>query len=329
MNTATPAPHRLCVAPMLDWTTPACRYFLRLICRRAFLYTEMIASAALTHGDATRLLAFHPHEHPVAAQFGGSDPAELARCAAQAAALGYDEVNLNVGCPSDRVQSGRFGACLMAEPALVARCVAAMRQAGVPVTVKTRLGIDDLDSYDFLAEFIGTVRAAGCATFVLHARKAYLSGLSPRENREVPPLMYERVHRVKREFPDLEIVLNGGITTLDEARRQLVNVDGVMIGREAYRNPWLLAQADRDLFDATAPIPTRLDVLDAYRPYLEQRLREGARLPELTRHLLGLFQGQPGARAWRRHLSTQAPRAGSDAGIIDAALREMQRRPAA
>ncbi len=306
---------------MLDWTTRHCRRFMRLLTAQALLYTEMVTTGALVHGDAARHLARDADEGRTALQLGGSDPQALAACAAAGEAAGYAEINLNVGCPSDRVQSGRFGACLMAEPALVAACVAAMRErVTVPVTVKTRLGIDELDSWEFLADFVAHVRAGGCRTLILHARKAWLSGLSPRQNRELPPLMYDRVHRVKAEFPDLEVVVNGGIVTLEQAAAQLSAVDGVMIGREACQNPWLLACVDGRLYGAAPVALTRAGVVAAYRPYVARELAAGTRLPELVRPLLGLFQGQPGARAWRRLLSERSPRPGAGVEVLDAAL---------
>ena len=307
---------------MLDWTDRHCRYFFRLLSRRVRLYTEMATTGAVLRGDRERLLAYDPAERPLALQLGGSDPDELARCARIAADFGYDEVNLNVGCPSDRVQSGRFGACLMAEPALVAECVAAMRAAvALPVTIKSRIGIDDRDSYEALTDFVGQAAAAGCAVFIIHARKAWLHGLSPKENREIPPLRYEVVHRLKRDFPELTVLLNGGLTSLDQAAEQLSWVDGVMIGRAAYENPYLLAEVDRRFFDSSAPPPNRHQVIQAFLPYIETQLQRGTPLHCMTRPVLGLFQGIPGARAWRRHLSEQAPRRGADAAVLEAALR--------
>ena len=313
--------HLLAVAPMLDWTDRHCRYFLRQLSRHALLYTEMVTTGAMLHGDRERLLAHDPAEHPLALQLGGSDPAELARCARIAAEWGYDEVNLNIGCPSDRVQSGRFGACLMAEPDVVAECVAAMRAAvDLPVTVKTRIGIDGRDSYEELVDFVRRVAAGGCAVFIVHARKAWLSGLSPKENREIPPLRYEVVHRLKRDFPALIVVLNGGLITLEQAEEQLRRVDGVMIGRAAYENPYLLAEADGRFFGASAPPPGRHQVVRALLPYLEAQLRAGTPLHRMTRPILGLFRGLPGARAWRRTLSERACRAGAGVEVVEAAL---------
>jgi tRNA-dihydrouridine synthase A len=298
---------------MLDWTDRYCRYFLRQISRRTLLYTEMVTTGALLHQDPARFLDFHPEERPLALQLGGSEPDALARCAGLANQWGYDEVNLNVGCPSDRVQSGRFGACLMADPGLVAECVAAMREASErPVTVKHRIGIDRLDSYELLTGFVTRVAAAGCTTFIVHARKAWLQGLSPKENREVPPLQYDLVHRLKRDFPALEIVINGGFRTLGQVEEQLEHVDGVMIGREAYQNPWILAQADTRIFDDDTPPPDRARIVQRMQGFAAEQQARGVPLHRVTRHMLGLFQGQPGARAWRRHLSENAHR--SDAG---------------
>jgi len=312
---------RLSVAPMLDWTDRYCRYFLRQISRRTLLYTEMITTGALLHRDPARFLDYHPDEHPLALQLGGSEPRELAACTRLADEWGYDEINLNVGCPSDRVQSGRFGACLMAEPKLVAECVAAMREAGSrPVTVKHRIGIDDIDSYDALLGFVGTVAAAGCKTFIVHARKAWLQGLSPKENREIPPLQHEVVHALKRDFPGLEFVINGGFKTLAQAERQLAGLDGVMIGREAYQNPWILAEADSRIYGDDNPAATRQAVARRMIPFIAQENARGIPVHRITRHMLGLFQGEPGARAWRRHLSEQAHRPGAGAELIEEAL---------
>ncbi len=296
------------VAPMMDWTDRHERYFLRLISRHVRLYTEMVTTAAIVHGPRDRLLAFDPAEHPVALQLGGSDPEALAECARIGVDLGYDEINLNVGCPSDRVQSGRFGACLMAEPDLVARCVAAMRAAvDVPVTVKHRIAIDDMPEWETLKGFVDTVSSAGCERFIVHARKAWLQGLSPRENREVPPLHYGLVHRLKAERPDLHISINGGIETLDAAAAQLAHVDGVMIGRAAYQNPFIMAEADRMFFAAEGEPPSRHAVVDEYCAYIARQTSAGVPLISMTRHILGLFNGSRGARAWRRYLSENAP----------------------
>ncbi|HEX7007194.1 MAG TPA: tRNA dihydrouridine(20/20a) synthase DusA [Alphaproteobacteria bacterium] len=312
---------RLSVAPMMDCTDRHCRYFLRLLSRRTLLYTEMIPTGAILRGDRDRFLGFDEREQPVALQVGGADPAALAECARHAAARGYAEINLNVGCPSDRVQAGRFGACLMVEPELVAECVAAMRAAApIEVTVKTRIGVDARDSYDDLASFVRRVRDAGCRTFIVHARKAWLQGLSPKQNREIPPLRHDVVHRLKRDFPELGIVINGGIATLDDAAAHLAHVDGVMIGRAAYHNPYLLAAADRVLFGETRAAPGREAVVEAMIPYAAEQRARGVPLSAITRHMLGLFNGEPGARAWRRTLSEQAHRAGAGVEVIERAL---------
>jgi len=316
--------HRLCVAPMMDWTDCHERYFLRLISRHTLLYTEMAATGAILHGDRHRLLGYHPAEHPLVLQLGGSDPAALAQCARIAEDWGYDEINLNVGCPSDRVQSGRFGACLMAEPALVARCVAAMQAAvTIPVTVKTRIGVDDRDSYEELAGFVDGVAAAGCRTFIIHARKAWLHGLSPRENRDLPPLRYDVVHRLKVDFPMLEVIINGGLTSLEQAADHLTQVDGAMIGRAVYHNPYVLAEADRRFFGAADPPRSRHQIVARWLPYVADQLTEGTPLAAMTRHILGLFQGLPGARVWRRCLSENAHRPGAGVEVIEQALRRI------
>jgi tRNA-dihydrouridine synthase A len=305
---------RFSIAPMMDWSDHNCRYFWRLLTRQALLYTEMVTTNALIHGDRERFLHFNREEHPVALQVGGSDPAELARCARWAQDWGYDEINLNCGCPSDRVQSGRFGACLMAEPQLVADCVAAMvDQCDIPVTVKHRIGIDHMESYEELLDFVGPVAAAGCRVFIVHARKAWLQGLSPKENRGIPPLNYAWVYQLKRDFPQLAIVLNGGIQTLQECQSHLQHVDGVMLGREAYQNPWMLAAVDKVLFGMDNAAESRDDVIAALLPYTERQLARGASLNHITRHILGLYQGVPGARKFRRHLSENAYR--KEAGI--------------
>jgi len=316
--------HRFSIAPMMDWTDRHCRYLLRLVTSRSLLYTEMVTTGALLHGDPERFLRYEDAEHPVALQLGGSNPAELAECARIGADYGYDEINLNVGCPSDRVQSGRFGACLMAEPDLVASCVAAMNDAvSVPVTVKTRIGIDDRDSWEDFAHFIRCVQAAGCDTFIIHARKAYLQGLSPKENRTVPPLNYAFAWRIKQEFPGLAIIVNGGIENLEQAETHLNKVDGVMLGRAAYHNPWLLAHVDARIFDDPHPVPTREAIVNSMIPYIERELKHGTSLKHITRHMLGLFQGMPGARHWRRHLSENAPRPDAGAGVVIGALERL------
>jgi tRNA-dihydrouridine synthase A len=312
---------RFAIAPMMEWTDRHCRFFHRLLTRRALIYTEMITTGAVLHGDRARLLAFDPAEHPVALQLGGCDPAALARCARIAEDLGYDEVNLNVGCPSDRVREGRFGACLMAEPALVGDCVAAMTAAvRLPVTVKCRIGIDDQDPEEALETLSRAAEAAGVAALIVHARKAWLDGLSPRENRDVPPLDYARVHRLKAAHPDLCIVLNGGIADLDQAAAQLERLDGVMMGRAAYQEPWRLIAVDPVLFGKAAPLPSPKGAAEALIPYIERELERGTRLHAITRHVLGLFRGVPGARAFRRHLAVEAVKPGATAAAFRAAL---------
>ncbi|PWC21694.1 tRNA dihydrouridine(20/20a) synthase DusA [Brenneria roseae subsp. roseae] len=312
---------RFSVAPMLDWTDRHCRYFLRQLSRHALLYTEMVTTGAIIHGKGD-YLAYNEEEHPLALQLGGSDPEALAQCTYLAEQRGYDEVNLNVGCPSDRVQNGRFGACLMGEATLVADCIKAMQdRVSIPVTVKTRIGIDDRDSYEFLCDFIQTVAVrGGCDTFIVHARKAWLSGLSPKENREIPPLDYPRVYQLKRDFPALTIAINGGIKTLEEAKIHLQYLDGVMMGREAYQNPGILAQVDRELFGEQAASPDIAAVVESMYPYIERELSNGAALGHITRHMLGLFQGVPGARQWRRYLSENAHKPGADAAVVERAL---------
>ena len=315
---------RLSVAPMMDCTDRHFRYLVRLVTRHTLLYTEMVTSAAIVHGRAHHLLDFAEEEHPIALQLGGSEPGELGRCARRAAERGFDEINLNVGCPSDRVRAGRFGACLMAEPDVVARCVEAMRAAsGLPVTVKTRIGIDDRDRYEDLAAFVESVAAAGCRTVVVHARKAWLSGLSPKENREIPPLRYDIVYRLKEDFSPLEIIVNGGVNTLDEAAAHNERVDGSMMGREAYRNPFVLADADRRVFGiGAAAAPDRREVAGRMLEYARREVESGARLHHVTRHMLGLFHATSGARRWRRHLSIEAARR-NDTAVIAEALREV------
>lgn len=306
------------VAPMLDWTDRHERYFLRLLSPNALLYTEMVTTGALIHGDKARHLDFHPNEHPIALQLGGSDPQELATCAQIGAQWGYDEINLNVGCPSDRVQSGAFGACLMATPPLVANCVAAMRDVvAIPVTVKSRIGIDEQDDYTDLHQFITTVAAGGCNTFIIHARKAWLQGLSPKENRDIPPLRYDIVYAIKRDFPHLSIVINGGIKTLADVQQHLQHVDGVMIGREAYHNPYLLAELDHALFGSDLPELNK--IIENFCIYAEIQLQKGIGLQSLTQHIMGLFQGMPGARQWRRYLSENAYKKGAGVEVIQRA----------
>jgi tRNA-dihydrouridine synthase A len=306
---------------MMDWTDRHCRAFHRLMTRHALLYTEMVTVPAILHGDRVRLLAHAASDDPVALQVGGSDPAALAEAAAIGEGFGYAEINLNVGCPSDRVQEGRFGACLMAEPELVAVCVAAMqRRVSVPVTVKCRIGIDEQDSEADLQRFIDTVARAGCSTFIVHARKAWLDGLSPKQNREIPPLDYDRVYRLKAAHPELTIVLNGGVEDLDAAARHLEHVDGVMLGRAAYQTPYILAEVDRRFFDAGASVPSRAEVIDGLIPHIERHLAAGGRLNNVARHILGLYHGQPHARAFRRHLSELAVKDGAGIEVLLEAL---------
>jgi tRNA-dihydrouridine synthase A len=305
---------------MMDWTDRHCRYFLRLLCPGAGLYTEMLTAAAIEHGDREHLLSFDSAEHPVAIQLGGSEPGLMARAAAHSAAAGYDEININVGCPSDRVQSGRFGACLMAEPERVARCYSAMQAAvDVPVTIKTRIGIDEQDSDDFLWRFVETLGAAGCRTFIVHARIALLDGLSPKENRCIPPLNYDRVTRLKAAFPELAIVLNGGVDSIETVDSLLDTFDGVMIGRRAYQDPFFLAQLEQRFLSGAEP-PPRRTVVERMLPYIERRLAEGERLNRITRHMLGLFANEPGARTWRRYLSEHAHQSHAGPETLLAAL---------
>jgi tRNA-dihydrouridine synthase A len=308
---------RFCVAPMMDWSDRHCRYFWRLMSRHTRLYTEMVTTGALIHGDRNRFLQFHNAEHPIALQLGGSDPKDLATGTRMATDYGYDEINLNCGCPSDRVQEGRIGACLMAEPNTVADCVSAMRTAtALPVTVKHRIGVDDLDSEEHLHHFVSTVAAAGCTVFIVHARKAWLQGLSPKQNREIPPLDYGSVARLKQTFPNLTIVINGGITSLRQSRNLLETVDGVMLGREAYHNPYILATVDQDLFGNTSPICSRDEVFDGFLDYCKDQLHRGVKLNHMTRHLMGLYAGQPGGRLFRRYLSDHATRPGAGIEVL-------------
>lgn len=324
MATDTVNAWRFCVAPMMDWTDRHCRYFLRQISRHARLYTEMICTQALIHGRPHRLLRFDASEHPVALQLGGADPDELSRCAEMGEQWGYDEINLNCGCPSDRVQEGRFGACLMREPEHVASCVRAMRAAtALPVTVKHRIGVDDSEDYPFMRHFVATVAAAGCEVFIVHARKAWLKGLSPKENREIPPLQYELVYRLKQEFPQLTIVINGGIRSLSACEAHLRHVDGVMLGREVYENPYLLAEVDQRLFADPHPIPTRHEIIERLKPYIARELAAGTPLGQITRHMLGLYRGQPGGRAFRRTLSEGVHHGGGTLELLDDALADV------
>lgn len=298
---------KVCIAPMLDWTDRHERFFLRLISQKVFLYSEMVTTGAILHGNRNKVLDFNSEENPIALQLGGSDPQALATCAKIGETWGYDEINLNVGCPSDRVQFGKFGACLMAEPNLVADCISNMQEnVKIPVTIKHRLGIDDLDSYELLFNFVETVSKTGCNIFIVHARKAFLKGLNPKENRDIPPLIYDQVYQLKQELPHLEIIINGGIKTLDDIKEHLKQVDGVMIGRAAYENPYILANIDQEIFGETYPIKTRCEILKEFLPYIEEQQRQGVHLKHISRHLLGLFQGQIGARMWRRYLSEHA-----------------------
>jgi tRNA-dihydrouridine synthase A len=320
--------HKVSIAPMMGWTDRHARYFLRLISRHALLYTEMVNTGALLHnrqmvGDQKRLLAHDMSEHPLALQLGGSDPIALAQCATMAEDAGFDEVNLNVGCPSDRVKSGHFGACLMADPSLVADCISAMMaKVEIPVTVKCRIGIDEMEGFEPLEHFVEIVSSGGCDTFIVHARKAWLQGLSPKANREVPPLRYDYVHRLKREKPGLTVVINGGIKTLETVLDELEYVDGVMIGREAYYNPYMLARVDLDIYqDTAAGISSREQIIEQMCEYIDREVARGVVLHSITRHILGLYQGCRGARAWRRHLSENAHTDDADSSVVRKALR--------
>jgi len=313
---------------MMDRTDRHFRYFMRQITRRTLLYTEMVTSAAILHGDLDHLLGFSPAEKPLALQVGGDNPQDLARCARIAEEFGYDEINLNVGCPSSRVQNGNFGACLMAQPQRVADCVAAMIAATrLPVTVKHRIGIDDLDRYEDMITFVRTVAAAGCQRFTVHARKAWLQGLSPKENRDVPPLRYGDVHRLKQDFPHLWIEINGGLTSLEQVRQQLQWVDAVMIGRAAYDNPYLFATVDRDFYGEAEPPTNRQAVVEAMFSYCDRWVAQGLKLNQITRHMLQLFAGQPGSRAWKRHLTENSCQAGAGSDVLRAALAQVSRQP--
>lgn len=318
------APSRFSIAPMLDLTDRHCRFFHRLLTSQTLLYTEMVTTGAIIYGKGD-YLSYNREEHPVVLQLGGSDPLDLATCAKIAQERGYDEINLNVGCPSDRVQNGMFGACLMGHADLVANCVAAMKEVvDIPVTVKTRIGIDEQDSYDFLYDFLQTIsEKGGCRDVTIHARKAWLKGLSPKENRDVPPLDYERAYQVKRDFPHLNVGINGGIKTLDEALEHLKYVDGVMMGREAYQNPYLLSQVDQRIFGLDIPVKTRQEVMKEMCEYIERQLSLGVYLGHMTKHLLGLFQGMPGARAWRRYISENAYKQGAGVEVVESALEKI------
>ena len=324
--TTRPEPsRRFSVAPMMDWTDHHCRFFLRLLSKHALLYTEMVTTGALLRGDHARFLRYHAAEHPLALQLGGSVPSDLAACAKMAEEAGFDEVNLNVGCPSDRVQNNMIGACLMAHPGLVADCVKAMRDAvSIPVTVKHRIGIDGRDSYAELCDFVGTVHDAGCQSFTVHARIAILAGLSPKENREVPPLRYEVAAQLKQDFPDLEIILNGGIKTLDACQTHLQTFDGVMLGREAYHNPYLLAAVDQQLFGCANPIIGRAEALRQLHPYIEQHLTSGGAMHHITRHVLGLGQGFAGARRFRQLLSVDIHKTNEPLLLLDQATQLLE-----
>jgi tRNA-dihydrouridine synthase A len=313
--------YRFSVAPMMDWTDRHCRVFHRRMTRRARLYTEMLTTGAILHGDRKRLLGFDTSEHPVALQLGGSDPRDLATAAGIGEDFGYDEINLNVGCPSDRVKDGRFGACLMAEPELVAKGVAAMKRAvKIPVTVKCRIGIDDQDSETALDRLARGVIAAGADALIVHARKAWLNGLSPKQNRDIPPLDYDRVYRLKVAMPDVPVIINGGIGSVAEAKQHLAHVDGVMLGRAAYQDPWRLLNVDADLFGEPAPHAGMKDVFEAMMPYIEDQLAQGARLHSMTRHFVGAFHGVPGARAFRRHLAENGVRQGAGVNVLRDAI---------
>lgn len=331
-KTASVVPHRLMtnkildrkfsLAPMMDWSDRHCRYFWRLLTQRAVVYSEMVTTGALIYGDAHRHLEYNNEEHPIALQLGGSKPEDLAKACKWGEQYGYDEINLNVGCPSDRVQNNMIGACLMAHADLVNTCLTAMREActQADVTVKHRIGIDDLDSESFLHDFVGEVSQSGCKTFIVHARKAILQGLSPKENREIPPLNYERVYRLKKLFPNLEIIINGGIKTIKECQEHLEHVDGVMIGREAYQHPWLLAEVDTAIYQEQSSLQTRHDIVRAMYPYIERQLAGGQKLSYITRHMLGIFHGQKGGKQFRRYLSENAHKPGADSAVLEQAL---------
>ncbi len=319
---------RFTLAPMMEWSTSDCRTFWRLLTKKAVLYSEMVTTGALLHGDKARFLDYNTCEHPLALQLGGSNPNDLAECSKIAEGWGYDEVNLNCGCPSDRVQNGMIGACLMAEPELVAECIATMQNAvKIPVTVKHRIGIDDMEDYEGLVNFVSTIATTGCHTFIVHARKAWLKGLSPKENREVPPLQYDKVYQLKRDFPHLEIIINGGITTLEQSKQLLEHVDGVMLGREAYANPYLLAEVDQQIYGVSRPIISRQEVMEGFIAYCEEQLAKGARLNHLTRHILGLYHGMPRARQFRRILSEQAHKPGAGIDVVKQALEVLNEVP--
>jgi len=314
---------KFCIAPMLDWTDRHCRYFLRLISQHAMLYTEMLTTGAIIHGDSDYHLKMDAFEHPVALQLGGSNPQDLATAAKMAAQYPYAEINLNCGCPSDRVQNGMFGAVMMKDAQITADCVAAMREAvDVPVTVKHRIGVDDYDSYEFLRDFVGTVAQSGCEVFVVHARKAWLKGLSPKQNREIPELNYASVYQLKKDFPQLDIIINGGVTTIEQSLQHLQHLDGVMVGREAYSNPYLLATVDQAIYGSTDPIKTREAIADEFLHYVDNELSKGTKLSAMTRHILGLFHGMHGARLFRRHISENAFKPAAGMEVLTAALQK-------
>ena len=316
------APDRkFCVAPMLDWTDRHCRYFMRLISEQAVLYTEMITTGAILYGDTDYHLAMNSEEHPVALQLGGSDPADLAKACVLASHYDYAEINLNCGCPSDRVQNGMFGAVMMKNAQITADCVAAMQHAvDLPVTVKHRIGVDDFDSYEFLCEFVETLAATGCTTFLVHARKAWLKGLSPKQNREIPELNYDRVYQLKKDYPQLEIIINGGVTDLAQSQQHLQQLDGVMVGREAYTNPYLLATVDQQIYGSEAPVKSRQKIAEEFLQYVDNELAKGTKLQAMTRHILGLFHGMPGARQYRRHISENAYKPDASIDVLTTAL---------
>jgi tRNA-dihydrouridine synthase A len=316
------APDRkFCVAPMLDWTDRHCRYFMRLISEQAVLYTEMITTGAILYGDTDYHLAMNSEEHPVALQLGGSDPADLAKACVLASHYDYAEINLNCGCPSDRVQNGMFGAVMMKNAQITADCVAAMQDAvDLPVTVKHRIGVDDFDSYEFLCEFVETLAATGCTTFLVHARKAWLKGLSPKQNREIPELNYDLVYQLKKDYPQLEIIINGGVTDLAQSQQHLQQLDGVMVGREAYTNPYLLATVDQQIYGSEAPVKSRQKIAEEFLQYVDNELAKGTKLQAMTRHILGLFHGMPGARQYRRHISENAYKPDASIDVLTTAL---------
>ncbi len=312
---------KFCVAPMLDWTDRHCRYFLRLISKNAVLYTEMITTGAILYGDTEYHLQMDPFEHPVALQLGGSDPADLAKACVLASKYDYAEINLNCGCPSDRVQNGMFGAVMMKDAQITADCVAAMRDAvDLPITVKHRIGVDEHDSYEFLRDFVGTVAQSGCEVFLVHARKAWLKGLSPKQNREVPELNYDRVYQLKQDFPELDIIINGGVTSIEQSLQHIQHLDGVMVGREAYTNPYLLASVDQDIYGSTAAVKSRQEIAEAFLIYVDNELSKGTKLNAMTRHILGLFHGMPGARQFRRHISENAFKPSASIEVLTTAL---------